>query len=69
MAFMHMDPLAKVEHNAHGSKYEILVFHVRESGQHRIYVVKDGFGRGPITTASAEQISANPVCISSLRPG
>jgi hypothetical protein len=57
MAFVHMDLVKKDEHFARGSKYEVLVFCVRETGDHRIYVAKDGFGRGPVMTARDVDIS------------
>jgi hypothetical protein len=57
MAFLHMDLLKSVEHTARGSKYEILVFLVRETGERRIYVAKDGFGRGSVMTASAVDVA------------
>lgn len=57
MAFVHMDLVKKDEHFARGAVYEVIVFRVRETGEHRIFVAKDGFGRGAVFTARDVDIS------------
>ena len=54
--FTHMVPIKTVIHNARNTDYELLVYKVTETNEHRIYIAKGGFGVGDIFTASNEVI-------------
>lgn len=57
--FTHMTFVARQQHRARESGYELLVYRVQESDEYRIYVAKDGFGVGDIFTASQSMVGPN----------
>ncbi len=54
--FTHMIPIRKEEHSVRDEVYELLLYRVKETGEVRIYVAKEGFGIGDIYSASQEII-------------
>jgi hypothetical protein len=54
--FTHMVQVKRHTHQVRSTKYELFVYRVVETGEHRIYVVKDGFGVGDIFTASEDVV-------------
>jgi hypothetical protein len=57
LMFTHMVPVKKLQHSARGTQYELLVYQVAETGEHRIFVSKGGFGVGDVFTASQTAVA------------
>jgi hypothetical protein len=56
MAFTHMEPVKRRAHLARGSTHEICVYRVIETGEHRVYVAKDGFSIGRVVATAEEDV-------------
>jgi hypothetical protein len=55
--FTRMVQVKREMHKTRDTNYEVLVYRIQETGEHRIYVAKGGFGVGDLFTASQEVVS------------
>ena len=55
--FTHMQFVTKESYAVRGTTFELLVYHVIETHEYRIFVAKNGFSAGDIFCATQEVIS------------
>jgi len=54
--FTHMEFVRAETHSVDSAVFSLDVYRVRETGQHRVFIARDGDGLGVLATASSETV-------------